>query len=354
MTNRMDPVWNDAPEVFDRETVALLLEIEEFKGAWKACRLPPQRLGELRRIASIESVASSCRIEGAKLTDADVARIFSARSSQSHAVPDEREAAGCALLMREILESWEEMPLSDGTIRHMHDVLMLFREKNAGRRGIYKTADNCIAAFDPAGRQIGIVLETASTSDTPRLMTELLDWTNRQLNDKSLPALMVIGMFAAAFLAIHPFDDGNGRMARALTTLLLLRVGYAFVPYGSLDRIFEQSKESYYITLHATQKTLASAKPNWNIWLYFFLLSLAKLVRSLKRKIENLQLVQKMPEASSRILELVRNRGSVSIAEAAAVLNINKFALRDHFKQLVHDGRLMRVGNARASRYILR
>lgn len=87
-------------------------------------------------------------------------------------------------------------------------------------------------------------------------MEELIEWTNLQLARKKLPPLIIIGMFIVAFLAIHPFQDGNGRLSRALTVLLLLRAGYVYVPYSLLESVIEASKQTYYVSLRATQKTL--------------------------------------------------------------------------------------------------
>ena len=281
---------NEKSFVFTDEIVRALLEIEEFKGGWKAYgNLAPERLTELQRIATIESIGSSTRIEGSRLTDAEVARIMAGLSSQSFRSRDEQEVAGYALLMNEIFDSWEEMPLTENIIKQMHSILMRVSDKDERHRGQYKTVENNVAAFDKSGQQIGIVFETASAFETPQCMEQLVDWTNLRLEEKKLPAPVIIGMFIVAFLAIHPFQDGNGRLSRALTILLLLRSGYVYVPYSSLESIIETTKQSYYITLRTTQKTLQTTAPDWNVWLTYFLQSLAKQVRHLKTKIEGHQ-----------------------------------------------------------------
>ena len=235
--------------VFDKEMVSLLMEIEEFKGSWKAYgNLAPERLTELQRIATIESIGSSTRIEGVKLTDGEVSRIMAGLSTQSFTSRDEQEVAGYAFLMNKIYESWEEMPLTEDVIKQMHGFLMRFSDKDERHRGSYKTVENSVAAFDKNGRQIGVVFETATAFETPRCMEELIAWTNRLLLEKKLPPLIVIGMFVVAFLAIHPFQDGNGRLSRALTTLLLLRTGYVYAPYSSLESVIEASKQNYYLS----------------------------------------------------------------------------------------------------------
>lgn len=355
MDIRMKLTLNEKSFVFDTEIVSLLMEIEEFKGGWKAYgNLAPERLTELQRIATIESIGSSTRIEGAKLSDVEVSRIMAGLSSQSFATRDEQEVAGYALLMNEIYESWEEMPLTENIIKQMHYLLMRFSVKDERHRGIYKTIDNNVAAFDHTGRQIGVVFETASAFDTPHCMEQLIEWTNLQLTEGRLPALITIGMFVVSFLAIHPFQDGNGRLSRALTVLLLLRSGYVYVPYSSLESIIEATKQSYYISLRSTQRTLQTEEPNWNIWLVYFLRSLARQIRNLKAKVENEHLLRTMPEISMRIIELLRSHGAMSISEMEEMTKINKFTLRDHFKRLTEENYLLRIGKGRATKYMLK
>lgn len=350
----MKLVLNSYSFVFYREIVKLLLEIEEFKGSWKAYgNLAPERLIELKRIATIESIGSSTRIEGSKLSDAEVERIMAGLSKQSFRTRDEQEVAGYAFLMNEIYDSWEEMPLTENIIRQMHSLLMRTSDKDERHRGEYKHVENSVAAFDSSGQQVGIIFETATAFDTPRLMGELLEWTNIELTKRSLPALIVIGMFVVAFLAIHPFEDGNGRLSRALTQLLLLRHGYVYAPYSSLESVIEATKDSYYVSLRATQKTLGQPEPDWSVWLHYFLKALVKQVRNLKRKVETENLLKTMPEISLRIIELLKAHGKLSISEAEKLISINKFTLRAHFKNLVAEGHVIRSGKGPATRYSL-
>ncbi len=339
---------------FDNEIVSLLLEIEEFKGSWKAFgNLAPTRLTELKRIATIESIGSSTRIEGTKLTDMEVAKILQGLSTQSFRKKDEQEVAGYAMLMNEIFESWEEMPLTENIIKQMHSILMRPRSKDAHHRGAYKTIDNSVTAFDSKGHAIGVVFETASAFETPQYMKQLVDWTNRLLSEKKLPCLIVIGMFVVSFLAIHPFQDGNGRLSRALTTLLLLRSGYQYVPYSSLESIIEASKDNYYIALRTTQKTLQKKEPNWGVWLVYFLKSLVKQQKNLEKKIQKEHLLRVMPELSLRIIEKIQSHGPIDIAQMAKILKVNKFTLRDYFKRLVKEAYLVKLGSGRATKYDL-
>lgn len=355
MDLRMKFTLNEKSFFFDEEIVALLMEIEEFKGGWKAYgNLAPERLTELQRIATIESIGSSTRIEGGKLTDEEVARVMAGLSSQSFRSRDEQEVAGYGLLMNAIFESWEDMPLTENIIKQLHGILMRVGDKDSRHRGAYKTVENNVVAFDREGHQLGVVFETATAFETPECMEQLVEWTNLKLVEGRLPPLIIIGMFVVVFLAIHPFQDGNGRLSRALTILLLLRSGYVYVPYSSLESIIEATKQSYYISLRATQRTLQNEEPNWNVWLVYFLKSLVSQVRNLKRKIENEHLLKAMPETSLRIIETLKSHGTMSISEMENVLQINKFTLRDHFKRLTAEGYLVKTGQGRATRYGLK
>ena len=130
-----------------------------------------------------------------------------------------------------------------------------------GYRSVYKTVSNSVATLFIPRVQIGIVFETATPFDTPGLISDLVTWMNEARASGYLHPLLVIGVFVVVFLQIHPFQDGNGRLSRILTTLLLLQAGYAYVPYSSLESVIEHSKESYYLALRQTQGTLRTEAP---------------------------------------------------------------------------------------------
>ncbi len=220
------------------EMLSLISEIDEFKGAWRALgTLAPERLSALRRVATIESIGSSTRIEGSKLSDREVERLLSNLEIKAFTNRDEQEVAGYAEVMETVFASWPEIAITENHLRQLHRDLLRYSEKDEPHRGHYKTASNSVAAFDAEGNQVGIVFETATPFDTPRLMAELLAWFNATIQDNALHPLLAIGIFVVVFLEIHPFQDGNGRLSRVLTTLLLLRAGYAYVPYSSLESI---------------------------------------------------------------------------------------------------------------------
>ncbi len=337
------------------ELLGLIAGIDEFKGAWKALgTLAPERLSALRRVATIESIGSSTRIEGSKLSDSEVEKLLSNLSIQSFSSRDEQEVAGYAETMEQIFQSWEYIPLTENYIRQLHRDLLRHSDKDERHRGNYKTSPNNVVAFDAEGEQIGVVFETATPFDTPQLMGELLEWTNAALETKRLHPLLVIGIFTVTFLAIHPFQDGNGRLSRILTTLLLLRCGYAYTPYSSLESVIETRKEGYYLALRQTQTTIRTDAPNWQPWLLFFLRALHQQMKRLEKKVEQEHIVlAALPELSLQILEYARDHGRVTVKDMVILTGASRNTLKEHFRKLVENRQLTMQGRGRGVWYRL-
>jgi Fic family protein len=338
------------------EILSLIAGVDEFKGAWRALgTLAPDRLSALRRVATIESIGSSTRIEGSRLSDREVERLLSNLQIKSFATRDEQEVAGYAEVMELVFTSWQDITLTENHIKQLHRDLLAYSEKDARHRGLYKTSTNSVVAFDEDGKQLGIVFATATPFDTPALMTELVTWFNAERQAAQLHPLLLIGIWVVVFLEIHPFQDGNGRLSRVLTTLLLLQSGYAYVPFSSLESVIEQSKEAYYLALRQTQGTIRTSTPNWQPWLMCFLRALAEQVRRLNRKVEREKLVlAALPELSLQIVEFVREHGRITMAEAIRLTNGNRNTLKQHFRALVEQGHLTQHGAGRGVWYELR
>lgn len=335
------------------EILRLISEIDEFKGGWEAIgRISPERLSALRRVATIESIGSSTRIEGAKLSDSEVERLLAGLDVKALDSRDEEEVAGYAEAMETVFAHWQDIALTENHIKQLHRDLLQFSTKDERHRGDYKTHDNHVEAFGPDGESLGLIFKTATPFDTPRRMTELVVWTQSQLDDGALHPLICIALFIVVFLEIHPFQDGNGRLSRILTTLLLLRAGYAYVPYSSLESIIEQSRDAYYLALRRTQLSSRSDTPDWHPWLVYFLKSLQQQKARLEKKIERERLiVGDLPELSVQILELCRERGRVTVAEAKKATGANRNTIKDHIKALTKAGHLTRHGAGRGTWY---
>lgn len=335
------------------DILALVAEIDEFKGAWRALgTLAPERLIALRRVATIESIGSSTRIEGSKLSDAEVERLLANLDIKTFQSRDEQEVAGYAAVMETIFASYDAIDLTENHVTQLHRDLLAFSEKDERHRGAYKTLANHVSAFDENGKEIGIIFETATPFDTPRKMQELIVWTRTALQEQSLHPLLIVAIFTVVFLEIHPFQDGNGRVSRVLTTLLLLRSGYAYVPYSSLESVIENSKEGYYLALRQTQGSIRSEKPNWQPWVAYFLRALQQQKRRLEKKIVREQLILRtLPELSLQILDFIKERGRITIAEVVTLTGANRNTVKKHLAALVEGNHVSQHGTGKGTWY---
>ena len=316
-------------------------------------------------MATIESVGSSTRIEGVKLTNSEVEALLRGVKTYSFKSRDEQEVAGYAELMEMIFASFKDIPFTENHIKQLHSVLLKYSTKDDRHRGDYKKFTNSVEAFAPDGKSKGVIFHTATPFNTPSLVAELIDWTNTQISRKELHPLLVVAIFVVVFLHIHPFQDGNGRLSRGLTTLLLLQLGYNYVPYSSFERVIEENKDSYYLALRRGQaeldgintktKSKIKIKPGGvNEWLEFFLKSMQKQKVALEAKMKDELVATKMPRLSLQIIELIKSRGATSIGEAVATTGANRNTVKLHLKNLVVDGHLEKEGVGRGMRYRMR
>lgn len=338
------------------EMLRLIAEIDEFKGRWEALQtLSPERLRALRHVATIESIGSSTRIEGVKLTDQQIATLLANLQRYAFKSRDEQEVAGYAAAMDLLFQSWEELTLTENHLKQLHAVLLQFSVKDEHHRGQYKRAPNHVVAYDQQGKEIGVIFETTTPFRTPLEMQSLVAWVNQALDEKQLHPLLVIGVFVVRLLAIHPFQDGNGRLSRILTTLLLLRSGYAYVPYASLESVIEENKDLYYAALRKTQGTLKQASPDWEAWILFFLRCLKKQKDNLAAKLQREHiLAQALPPLSLTILKLLREHERLTIAELERLTGANRNTLKVRLRELTQTQRIAKHGQARATWYALK
>lgn len=335
------------------ECLSLIAELDEFKGAWRALgKLTPDRLNALRKVATIESIGSSTRIEGSRLSDQEVARLLSNIEIKNFDTRDAQEVAGYADAMNTVFNHADAITLTENHIRQLHRDLLAYSSKDERHRGNYKTSPNHVTAFAAGGNEMGLVFETATPFATPLLMTELVAWTNVALQARELHPLLVIAVFVVVFLEIHPFQDGNGRLSRILTTLLLLKSGYNHVPYSSLESVIEQSKQAYYLALRKTQSTIRSETPDWQPWLIYFLRALQRQKQALQTKLEREQiLLTKLPGLSLQILELVSEHGRLSVKQIVEMTGANRNTIKKHLQSLVANHQLSQHGKGKGTWY---
>ena len=336
------------------EFLQLISEIDEFKGSWTALQsLSPERLQSLQHVATIESIGSSTRIEGSKLSDDEVEKLLQNLQADSFASRDEAEVAGYAGAIELVHDNFASIAFTENYIKQLHSELLRYTQKDEAHRGEYKKFTNNIEAFDANGKSLGVVFETASPFDTPFKMQQLVDWARGALEDKSHHPLIIAAVFVVAFLAIHPFQDGNGRLSRILTSLILLKAGYGYFPYSSLESIIERNKEAYYLALRRTQSTLWGDEVRWTPWVRFFLSSLKRQKDHLKIKVDSQ--VQKdlltMPTESQIIMEHVAKQGRITTKQAVELTGLARPTAKVRLAHLVESGLLALYGKGRGAFY---
>lgn len=390
--------------------------IDEYRGEWKVVgQLEPEKLLSLRRLATIESVGSSTRIEGSRMSDGEVATLIANLRTESFATRDQQEVAGYAAVMGLVHDHWRDMAPTKNLILQLHRDLLQHSDKDRRHLGEWKTHSNSVAAFDADGAMIGIVFETATPFETPTLMDNLIEWHlhHDAAEEPTLHPLLRIAAFVIAFLAVHPFADGNGRLSRVLTNLLLMRAGYSFVAYSSLESVIEHNKMAYYSALRNTQTTFTRTppgtpegtppRPYWDPWVLFFLESIQKQIdhlrdrlppvptpmppsvddssqaihvqdfvakylpwkrtdamqsptatsqpAQLQRQPQQAILPEDLSPLAGRVLHLLRQRQTLSVSEATTALGANRNTLKAKFAELVERGYAKLYGKGRGAHY---
>jgi Fic family protein len=266
-------------EVYDKRLKNLpasiwekITKIEELKGRWVGgVRLGPLVLGRLKQSVLITSTGASTRIEGARLSDEDVDKLMRGISIQRFSDRDQQEVLGYFELLTNVFDSWDRLRFSESVIKHFHRELLKYVEKDTRHRGDYKHQENKVYMVDAAGQSIGILFDTTPVYLTPKEMQELVEWTKNALQSRNHHPLLVIAGFLVEFLQIHPFQDGNGRLSRILTNLLMLQAGYAYMTYVSHEKLIEDNKPEYYLALRQSQRTFKTDQDSILPWLTFFL-----------------------------------------------------------------------------------
>ncbi|MDO8529553.1 MAG: Fic family protein [bacterium] len=347
MQNRFNKRVNLSQEILQKIT-----QIDEFKGLWKgSLRLSPQTLGRLKRSVLITSSGASTRIEGSKMSDDEVARLLQGLKSTPPKGRDAQEVAGYADLLGRIFDNWKTLKITEGHILHFHQILLNFSEKDKSHKGKYKTIDNKVVMRKEDGTEV-VIFEPTKPYLTKKEMDDVLHWLNGEMENKETHPIIMIANFIFEFLAIHPFRDGNGRLSRALTTLLLLKFGYTYVPYISLDEIIEERKIDYYLALRKTQSKHKTKKEDITPWLNFLLDALLEQIKRAKAVMEEDQPEKLLSEKQLEIYQLFQT-GTLSVSEIDSLLkgSIPMATLKQALSRLVVLKLLERVGMGRGSRY---
>ena len=250
--------------------LSIVSRIERFSGSWQKLKAQtPERIEELRMVAMIQSVASSTRIEGAQLTDDQVRDVLDGVHIDSFSPRDEQEVRGYRDLLELIREQHETLRVTESSLKEFHRILLQYSEKDAWHRGDYKQTHGRIEVGTSGG--VPVSIWTPDPAATRWWMERLVAELESRWDRPEWHHLVLIADFILWLLAIHPFQDGNGRLARALTTLLLLKAGHEYALFVSLERVIEDNKSSYYIALRTSQVASQSDPRKYSDWVDFFL-----------------------------------------------------------------------------------
>ena len=329
-----------------------ITKIDQLQGQWIAgAKLSPQALGRLKRWVLITSTGASTRIEGARLSDDDVEKLMQGISMRKFSDRDKQEVKGYYELLNNVFDSWKSIKFSESAIKHFHKELLKYVEKDKLHRGEYKKRENKVEMIDREGKRMGVLFDTTPAYLTPIEMHELVEATQAIFNEKKFHPLLIAGNFLVEFLNIHPFQDGNGRLSRILTNLLLLQAGYLYMPYVSHEKLVEDDKPNYYISLRKSQITFKTAHPNIIPWLDFFLAIVVKqsekaLELLSKENIEKLLSVKQLA-----VWQYLERMGEASPREIAEKAEVARPTVNQALNRLMRLKKIERIGLGRSTRY---
>jgi len=330
--------------------------IDSFKGTWNIIEKKENRyLKELKKIATIESTGSSTRIEGSILTDEEIKQLLKNIKITKLETRDEQEVIGYYDVLSLILDNYSSISLTENYIKQLHSILLGKSEKDTGHRGNYKTSSNTVVAKYPNGTE-KIIFRTTEPFLVQKEMAEIIEWTNQNLDTDDFHPLIVTALFIYELLSIHPFQDGNGRLSRLLTTILLMQQGYQFVQYISFEHIIEQKKKEYYQALMDGQKNRYRELEKIDRWILFFLESLEILIKKLQVKFEGYS--NKGSYLNSRqkdIVNCVSGNQPVKLHDIISSLpDYSKNTIKSDLMYLKRENVIEQIGQYKGATYIMK
>lgn len=348
MINRYTARLNSIPN----SIWSLIAQIDELKGRWiGAANLNPYTLSQLKRSVLITSTGASTRIEGSKMTDADIESMLRGISMQTFSDRDKQEVRGYYELLQNVFDSWQDLSFGESTIKHFHKELLKYVGKDEHHRGEYKHGENKVEMINEKGESIGTLFETTPAYLTPKEMLELVEWTKQSLAEKHFHPLLVIGNFIVEFLNIHPFSDGNGRLSRILTNLLLLKKGYAYMPYISHEKLVEDNKPEYYVALRKSQKTFKTNREDISAWFEFFLKMLIKQSQMAVDLLSNESIEKILSPNQLKVWEYFQNIDEVTPGDISKNSGVMRSTVSQVLNKLLTLKKVERIGLGRATRY---
>ena len=333
--------------------VWLLAEIDEIKGQFKAgLRMTPQAVTNLKKSTLITSAGASTRIEGAKLTDNEVQKIMHGLAVSKFSDRDSQEVQGYPEKLQNVFENHQTLSLRESIVMSLHKELLKYSNKDELQRGKYKQKENTVGVLGPDGKVARIMFETTRAYLTPKEMQELVEWADDALKNNRFHPLLVIANFIIEFLKIHPFEDGNGRLSRVLTNLLLLRSGYVFVQYISHEQLVEKRKDEYYIALRKSQETFKTDHETIEPWLNFFTLVIKEQATKALAYLEEEKVEDTLSPKQLKVWKHISTVDDASPAEIVKATGVLMPTVRQALDRLIELKKIKRTGRGPATRYV--
>lgn len=331
----------------------LLSQVDTFKGSWQEIAHKEARyLKELCQIATVASVGSSTRIEGVKMTDAEIDKLLKSVKINKLQKRDEQEVVGYYDALKVILDNYQDLHLSERYIHQMHEILLKHSPKDQRHKGRYKQISNKVVANYPDGTQ-KVIFKTTEPHLTQGEIQELLAWTNESVKVDEIHPLIIVATFVYEFLSIHPYQDRNGRLSRLLTTLLLMQQGYDFVQYISFEHVIESRKEAYYKALLQGQKDRYTDDERIDEWLSFFLECMIELTERLEKKYSTYSKIKlKLNDRQKSILIFIQQEKTTKVgAIEKALPGESRNTIKKDLSYLLNEGLILRTGAGRGVQY---
>jgi Fic family protein len=336
-----------SPAVF-QQIMQQLSIVDSFKGGWNTIELQHSKhLKELKKIATIESIGSSTRIEGATLTNAEVEKLLKNIKITKLKTREQTEVVGYYEALEIILENFATINLTENYLHQLHSILLKHSSKDQRHKGKYKNLSNKVVANYPDGTQ-RIIFKTTEPHLTAFEMQNLIQWTNERFETKDTHPLITIAVFIYEFLSVHPYQDGNGRLSRLLTTLLMIKQDYKFIQYVSFENIIEAQKSAYYKALMNGQKNRGKTTEKIDQWVLFFMDCMVTLTQRLQAKYDTYsQLDKALNERQQKIIQLLKKLKKAQIKDIAeAFTNHSRNTLKKDIALLVNEGLILKIGTS--------
>jgi Fic family protein len=331
----------------DWDLVKQLSQLDRFDASWSSIEIKEgQSLKQLKSIATVESVGASTRIEGSKMSNEEVDVLLADLSIEKLTDRDAQEVAGYFDVFEIISEAYEDIGVTQNEIKGLHNKMLKYSEKDQWHRGDYKQHTNNVEATMPDGTKQMIFETTTPGYETEDAMRMLMKWYK---NDNQAHPIIKSAIFSYEFVSIHPFQDGNGRLSRLIAMLLLLKNGYKWIQYVSLEHEIESRKTDYYRELRSCQ----AQRPNENItgWVLFFMDSLKNIQKKLDLKLKQSGIEAELSPREKSILTVIANNPGCKSGTISDKLSIPNPTVKRILKTLVEQGLIQKHGSGPGTNY---